>query len=169
MIKQNLFREDLYFRVSDIVIELPPLREREDDIVLLANFFLKKYAEQQHKTITSLSPSAENVLMHYECRGNVRELDQIIRRAVIMSDHVMLQAEDLNISSSTVDVDDLDDSPDTLNLKVIRSTAERRAIRRALQETENNMTEAAKLLDITRPTLYSLIERLNIKLDSVPG
>ena len=165
MIKQNLFREDLYFRVSDIVIELPPLREREDDIVLLANFFLKKYAEQQHKAITCLSPSAENLLMHYECRGNVRELDQIIRRAVIMSDHAMLQADDLNISSSTVNVDELDDSPDTLNLKVIRNTAERRAIRRALQETENNMTEAAKLLDITRPTLYSLIERLNIKFD----
>lgn len=164
MIKKNMFREDLYFRVSDIVIELPPLREREDDIVLLANFFLKKYAAQQNKGINGLSPDAESLLMHYECKGNVRELEQIIRRAVIMADHGILQAEDLNIQSSAASTEEMDEAPDTLNLKIIRNTAERRAIRRALKETDNNITDAARLLDITRPTLYSLIERLNIEV-----
>jgi two-component system NtrC family response regulator len=164
MIAQNLFREDLYFRVSDIVIELPPLREREDDIVLLANFFLKKYSEQQHKNISGLSSAAENLLMHYDCKGNVRELEQIIRRAVIMSDQAILQAEDLNITRTFTDEEEIEETEDTLNLKIIRSTAERRAIRRALQETDSNISEAAKLLDITRPTLYSLMERLNIDI-----
>ncbi len=165
MIQQSQFREDLYFRISDIVIELPPLREREDDIILLANYFLKKYAEQQGKNIKTLSPSAENLLMNYECKGNVRELDQIMRRAVIMSDSDILQADDLNIELSTDNETDLiDEDNETLNLKIIRSTAERRAIRRALQETDNNISDAAKLLDITRPTLYSLIERLHIEI-----
>ncbi len=167
MIKENLFREDLYFRISDIVIELPPLREREDDIILLANFFLKKYAEQQNKSIKGLSPSAENLLMNYECKGNVRELDQIMRRAVIMSDSNILQAEDLNIQSSTTSHNDdsgSDDETETLNLKMIRNIAERRAIRRALQQTDNNISDAAKLLDVTRPTLYSLLERLHIEV-----
>jgi len=166
MIKQGTFREDLYFRVSDIVIELPPLREREDDIVLLANFFLKKYSEQQNKTIKGLSTSAENLLMNYECKGNVRELDQIIRRAVIMSDNNLLQPEDLNIELLESEAEIENNDSETLNLKVIRNTAERRAIRRALQETDNNISDAAKLLDITRPTLYSLIERLNIQIES---
>ena len=165
MIKENLFREDLFFRISDIVIELPPLREREDDIILLANFFLKKYAEQQNKAIKGLSSSAEDLLMNYECKGNVRELDQIMRRAVIMTDSNLLQAEDLNIDISADQAIETDNDSDTLNLKIIRNTAERRAIRRALQASDNNISDAAKLLDITRPTLYSLIERLNIVVD----
>jgi two-component system NtrC family response regulator len=165
MIKQGTFREDLYFRISDIVLELPPLREREDDIVLLANFFLKKYTEQQNKNITGLSTSAENLLMDYECRGNVRELDQIIRRAVIMSDNTILQPDDLNITIDNKQEDNQDeDSTETLNLKIVRNIAERRAIRRALAEADNNISDAAKLLNITRPTLYSLIERLHIEL-----
>ena len=165
MIKENLFREDLFFRISDIVIELPPLREREDDIILLANFFLKKYAEQQNKAIKGLSSSAEDLLMNYECKGNVRELDQIMRRAVIMTDSNLLQAEDLNIDISADQAIETNNDSDTLNLKIIRNTAERRAIRRALQASDNNISDAAKLLDITRPTLYSLIERLNIVVD----
>ena len=165
MIKENLFREDLFFRISDIVIELPPLREREDDIILLANFFLKKYAEQQNKAIKGLSSSAEDLLMNYECKGNVRELDQIMRRAVIMTDSNLLQAKDLNIDISADQAIETDNDSDTLNLKIIRNTAERRAIRRALQASDNNISDAAKLLDITRPTLYSLIERLNIVVD----
>ncbi len=164
MIKEGTFREDLYFRVSDIVIELPPLREREDDIVLLANFFLKKYSEQQGKNIKGISTTAENMLMHYECKGNVRELDQIIRRAVIMSDGNIIQAEDLNIEISESEEEAVENEEDTLNLKIIRNTAERRAIRRALKETSNNISDTAKLLDITRPTLYSLIERLHIEV-----
>ena len=164
MISEGVFREDLFFRISDIVIELPPLREREDDIILLANYFLKKYAEQQGKNITSISPASEDLLMNYECRGNVRELEQIIRRAVIMTDNTILQPDDLNIEVQPQNEEILDENADTLNLKLVRSSAERRAIRRALQACDNNISDAAKLLDVSRPTLYSLIERLHIDI-----
>ena len=157
MITEQTFREDLYFRISDIVIELPPLREREDDIILLANFFLIKYSNQQKKKIKGLSPAAEALLMNYEYRGNVRELEQIIRRSVIMTDRNTIQAENLNIENSISKDDENQQLGDTLNLKIIRNTAERRAIKMAIQKTENNISDAAKLLDITRPTLYLFI------------
>ena len=165
MAKDGSFREDLFFRISDIVIEIPPLREREDDIILLARFFLKKYSEQQNKKITAISPRAEEVLMNYPCKGNVRELEQIIRRAVIMSDNMILQPEDLDLEEETPQIDDLEESLDTFNLKIVRNTVERRTIRRALDKSNNNITDAAKLLDISRPTLYALIERLHIDID----
>ena len=168
MITEGLFREDLYFRVSDIVVELPPLREREDDIVLLANYFLKKNAQQQNKNINRLSASAENLLIQYECKGNVRELEQIIRRAVIMTDGPLIQAEDLNIQIPNKKAHEYEEndvaSETSFNLKTARNIAEKRAVRRALQEADNNITEASKLLEVTRPTLYSLIERLHIEV-----
>jgi two-component system NtrC family response regulator len=164
MIEQNQFREDLYFRVSDITIELPPLRERDDDIVLLAQFFLERYASQQGRAIKGLSPSAEAQLMNYPCRGNVRELEKIIRRAVIMVDNDYIQPENLLLENAAPQSEDVDADEDSLNLVLARSAVEKRVIRRALKEANGNVSQAAKLLDVTRPTLYSLIERLNIEL-----
>jgi two-component system NtrC family response regulator len=83
MIQTQTFREDLYYRISDITLELPPLREREDDVLSLANAFLTKYSGQQGKSVKGLSPAADQVLLDYECKGNVRELERIIRRGVI--------------------------------------------------------------------------------------
>ncbi|MCP4432975.1 MAG: PEP-CTERM-box response regulator transcription factor [Gammaproteobacteria bacterium] len=165
MIKQQLFREDLYFRISDININLPPLRDRGNDILLLSKVFLDRYTKQQDKTIKGFSQSAENTLLDYECRGNIRELDKIIRRAVIMSNNTYIQPEDLLIESSySGDSTEKEISDSTLTLAMARNIAEKRAIERVMQEVSGNISKAAKLLDVSRPTLYSLIERLGIDL-----
>ena len=164
MIKQQLFREDLYFRISDININLPPLRDRGHDILLLSKVFLDRYSKQQEKAIKGFSQSAENTLLEYECRGNIRELDKIIRRAVIMSSNTYIQPEDLLIESSFLE-DNIQtpDEDSTFTLAMARNIAEKRAIERVMQEVSGNISKAAKLLDVSRPTLYSLIERLDIE------
>ncbi len=165
MISQGSFREDLFFRVSDITIDLPPLRERDDDILILANAFIDRYSKQQDKVVKGLSHAAEDVLLNYECKGNVRELDKIIRRAVIMMENSYIQPEDLGIQVQPDIIEDDEHLEGEYKLSVIRNVAERRAIRHALKEADGNISQAAKLLDVTRPTLYSLIERLKIQLD----
>ncbi len=165
MIQAQTFREDLYYRISDITIELPPLREREDDVLLLANAFLTKYAQQQGKAIKGLSPSCEQSLLEYECKGNVRELEKIIRRAVIMADGAYLEFEDLNIVAAPHMEDLSEISADTFSLKELRVSVDIRAIKRALLEANGNLTTAAKLLEIARPTLYGMMEKYNISTD----
>ncbi len=165
MIDQNIFREDLYFRISDIEIELPPLRDRDDDILLLSQVFLERYTNQQDKSILGFSQSAENALLGYECRGNIRELEKIIRRAVIMSNNAYIQPEDLLIENSTTESGTPPESEDgAQTLAIVRNAAEKRAINRALKEENGNISKAAKLLDVSRPTLYSLIDRLGVEL-----
>ena len=166
MISEKTFREDLYFRISDITIDLPALRDRDDDILLLSQVFLGRYSKQQDKPIKGLSQSAELALSTYECKGNIRELEKIIRRAVIMSGNAYIQPEDLLIQSDTSKQSpQLEESDDNvLTLAMVRNIAEKRAIVRALQEVEGNISKAAKLLDVSRPTLYSLIERLGIEI-----
>jgi two-component system NtrC family response regulator len=166
MIQMKTFREDLYFRISDITIELPPLRERNDDIVVLARVFLDKYASEQGKQIRGLSQAAENTLLNYECRGNVRELEKIIRRAVIMTEDSYIQPQDLQLETSLDTVpEDQDQVKNTFNLAMARSYAEKRTILRAMDEVEGNISKAAKLLEVSRPTLYSLLDRLKIETD----
>ncbi len=165
MIEQNLFREDLYFRISDIEIALPPLRERDDDILLLAQVFLDRYANQQDKSIVGFCQSAEDALLGYECRGNIRELEKIIRRAVIMSNSAYIQPDDLLIENSLTNANIApENTENSQTLAMIRNTAEKRAIVRALKEVGGNISKAAKLLDVSRPTLYSLVDRLGIEL-----
>ncbi len=165
MIEQKLFREDLYFRISDINIELPPLRDRDDDILLLSQVFLDRYVKQQDKLIKGFNRSAENALLRYECRGNIRELEKIIRRAVIMSNSAYIQVEDLLIESDLSETDiDQENTEAVLTLAMARNSAEKRAIIRVLQEVDGNISKASKLLDVSRPTLYSLIERLGIEI-----
>ena len=162
MIQSKSFREDLYFRISDITIELPPLRERDDDIVVLARVFLEKYATDQGKQIHGLSQAAENLLLDYECRGNVRELEKIIRRAVIMTEDSYLQPEDLQleIDSGTIP-ENAEKADNTLNLALARSILPTSApLCGRSSKVDGNISKAAKLLDVSRPTLYSLIERL---------
>lgn len=166
MIEQDLFREDLYFRISDINIELPPLRERDDDILLLAQVFLNRYVKQEDKLIKGFSQSAENALLAYECRGNIRELEKIIRRAVIMADSQYLLPEDLLLEGDAHgQATEHEDAPNLFNLSIVRHNAEKRTIKRALTEVGGNISKAAKLLEVSRPTLYSLIERLNIEVN----
>ena len=167
MIQAKIFREDLYFRISDITIELPPLRERDDDIVVLARVFLDKYARDQGKQIHGLSQAAENTLLNYKCRGNVRELEKIIRRAVIMTDNSYLQPQDLQLEIDPGRIpEDVQEAESTLNLAMTRNISDKRTIMRALEQEEGNISRAAKILDVSRPTLYTLIERLGISIDS---
>jgi two-component system NtrC family response regulator len=166
MIREKVFREDLYFRISDITIELPPLRNRDDDIILLARSFLEKYAREQNKSILGLSWAAESALLSYECRGNVRELEKIIRRAVIMTEKAYIQLEDLQLlQDSTKNKIPADQLGNTLNLASARSIAEKRTVLRAITEGEGNMSNSARLLGVSRPTLYALIERLGIEVE----
>jgi len=167
MIHEKSFREDLYFRISDITIELPPLRERDDDIVVLARVFLEKYASEQGKLIHGVSQTAENILLNYECRGNVRELEKIIRRAVIMTEDSYLQPQDLQLEIDPGMIpENAEEAENTLSLAMARNIADKGAIMRALEQEDGNISKAAKLLDVSRPTLYSLIVRLGISIGS---
>jgi two-component system NtrC family response regulator len=167
MIQSKIFREDLYFRISDITIELPPLRERDDDIVVLARVFLEKYATEQRKKIHGLSKDAESTLLDYECRGNVRELEKIIRRAVIMTEDSYLQPGDLQLEIDPGTIPEYaGDAEQTFNLAMARNISDKRTIMGALDKEAGNISRAAKRLDVSRPTLYSLIERLGINIDS---
>ena len=157
MVKEGTFREDLYYRISEIVISIPPLRERHDDKVLLAQHFVKRYAAEQHPHIKGFTKDALCAIESYEWPGNVRELENRIKRAVIMADGKLVTADDLDLEAS-------DDEPvDLLNLKAAREAADRMAIRRAISQTNGNISNAAKLLGISRPTLYDLLKQYQLQ------
>jgi len=157
LIEKGGFREDLYYRISELVIEIPPLREREGDVLLLAKSFLNLWGKEYNSTAVSFSPDAIAAIEAYEWPGNVRELESRIKRAAIMVDGNQISAEDLELGDTKAE-------PIPLNLKEVREDAERRAIVRALGHTNYNMSDAASALGITRPTLYNLIEKLGIKV-----
>lgn len=153
MVKENTFREDLYYRISEIVINIPPLRERQGDKILLARYMLDKYSKENNKKISGFTPAAVSSIEAYEWPGNIRELENKIKRAVIMSDTKNIDNEDLDLS------EELELS---INLRTVRQNAEINAINTALSMTEGNMSACAKLLGITRPTLYDLMKKYEI-------
>ncbi len=155
-ITEGRFRQDLYYRVSDISIQIPPLREREGDVLLLARAFLDQYSREFGKSIRGYTPAAVVAMEAYSWPGNVRELESRVKRAVIMADGQQLTEEDLEL-------DETDREVLPLNLKAAREEAERGVIQRALGQTEGNIAQAAKLLGVTRPTLYSLMEKYEFK------
>jgi two-component system NtrC family response regulator len=157
LISDHLFREDLYYRIGEIEILIPPLRERTGDSSLLAKAFLEQFAKQQNSQVKGLTTEALELLEGYSWPGNIRELKNTIKRAVIMSDGTLLSPADLNIESTN-------DAPaPTTDLKQARAAAERQAVEKALLASTGNVASAAKMLGITRPTLYALMERLKIK------
>lgn len=153
MVAENLFREDLYYRISEMVIEIPPLRERQGDKVLLARALLEKFAAELGKTVSGFSPAAASAIESHTWPGNVRELENKVKRSVIMADSKTIQTDDLGLN---------EDQQLEINLKTVRSNAEISAINAALSIAENNITSAAKLLGVTRPTLYDLIDKYSI-------
>lgn len=153
MVAEKSFREDLFYRVSEITIDIPPLRDRGEDIILLARAILQNSSEQIGKQRMSLSDDAIHALMQHSWPGNVRELQNKIKAATIMSDGKQISAMDLALK-----VDETQ-SPLELNLKTIRENAEKIAVSRALSIGNGNMSNTAALLGITRPTLYSLMEK----------
>ncbi len=153
MIRDGRFREDLYYRLTEITITIPPLRERHGDAVLLAQAFLERHAREQNRNLKGFTPDALKALDTHAWPGNVREMENLIKRAVIMADGPMVNAEDLNLKTAE----------DPLNLRQIRDHAERQAIARALSRTGGNVAQTAELLGVSRPTLYDLMARLGLK------
>jgi two-component system NtrC family response regulator len=156
MTKEGTFREDLYYRISEMVVEIPPLRERGGDKVLLARHLLSKYAKEHNPKVSGLSPEAANAVEQYSWPGNIREMENKLKRAVILCDGKQVQPEDLGLSAAGED----QDMP--LNLREVRQHAEVRAISRAMSLSDGNITGAAKLLGITRPTLYDLMKKYKL-------
>jgi len=158
MIAEGRFRDDLYYRLAEIVVKIPSLAERAGDAVLLARHFVGRFAREMNPKVQGLSPDAVEAIDAYGWPGNVRELENRLKRAVIMADGKWVAAADLDLPGAP------EQSADTLpiNLRAAREVADRRAIRQALSRTENNISGAAKLLGISRPTLYDLMKQYQL-------
>lgn len=158
-ITDGRFREDLYYRLAEIVVEIPPLRERMGDPVLLAHAFARRFATDMRRPVPTLSDDAVRALEAHRWPGNVRELQNMLKRAVIMCEEDRITALDLNLRASAAPEDD----NATLDLRTVRENAERQAVITALARTDGNIVRAAELLGISRPTLYDMMNRLQIK------
>ena len=155
-IQQGTFREDLYYRISEITIQIPPLKDRDGDALVLAKAFLSRFCEQYNKPVKSFDEESLSAFESYDWPGNVRELESRVKRAVIMSEGAQITAEDLELGSETAE-----QMP--LNLKEVREECERKAIIRALGFCNDNISDASSLLGVTRPTLYNMLEKYGLK------
>jgi two-component system NtrC family response regulator len=157
MIADGRFREDLYYRLAEIVVKIPSLAERSGDAVLLARHFVNRFSRDLNPGVQSLSPDAVAAIDSYAWPGNVRELENRMKRAVIMADGKSIMAADLDLGGSA------GDEPLAINLRAAREVADRKAIRHALSRTDNNISGAAKLLGVSRPTLYDLLKQYQLQ------
>ena len=157
MIAAGTFRDDLYYRLAEIVVKIPSLSERPGDSVLLARHFVMRFARELNPAIQGLSPDASAAIDAYTWPGNVRELENRIKRAVIMADGKLVTAADLDFQASPAAESEM-----SINLRAAREVADRRAIRQAMSRAENNISGAAKLLGISRPTLYDLLKQYQL-------
>jgi DNA-binding NtrC family response regulator len=153
MVKEGLFREDLLYRINTILIDLPPLRDRGNDIIVLAEFFLKKYTYKYKKPEIRINQQAHDKLLSYSWPGNIRELQHTIEKAVILSETSVLKADDLYLKNTNSYVNNY--SFTTLD------EMERQMIRLALEKNDGNFTAAADQLGVTRQTLYNKLKRTN--------
>jgi|TARA_B100001121_G_scaffold307011_1_gene327655 two-component system NtrC family response regulator len=160
LIADGLFREDLYYRISEITLEVPALRERDGDALVIAQSLLKTLGKQVERPNLSFSEDAISAIGRYEWPGNVREMINKVKRATIMADGKRVSARDLELDTPA------SDSGHHLNLRQVREQAERQAIETALQTSAYNMAQAARLLGITRPTLYNLTDKYRIRTTS---
>jgi two-component system NtrC family response regulator len=156
--KEGRFREDLYYRLAEIVVNIPPLRARVGDPALLAHAFMRRFAQEQNRASMSLSEDAVKAVENHPWPGNIRELENCIKRATIMTDGSQISSEDLGFKSSA-----LEEIDSSLDLRVIRDNAEKRAVIAALGRVNGNMVKTAELLGVSRPTLYDLMYRLGLK------
>ena len=155
MVEEGNFRQDLLYRINTIEIHIPPLRDRGEDVLLLADYFLQRYIHKYKKEINGLSREAKQKLMRYHWPGNVRELQHAIERAVILSDSSLLKPANFMLQpqpEKKVDTDEI------LNLEQL----ERHAIERAMKRSEGNLSRAAEYLGITRYALYRKLEKLGL-------
>ena len=156
LIRQGLFREDLYYRLTEITLKVPPLRDRIGDAVLLAYAMLKRFGEQHNRHFKGFKSDALAIIEQYSWPGNVRELENVIKRASIMSEGPLVGGEDLGLEVGQAE-------PASVSLRQVREEAEREAILKSLARTNGNVAQAAQLLGVTRPTLYSLMEQYHLR------
>ena len=156
MIAETRFREDLYYRLAEIVVRIPALAQRPGDALLIARMLLKKLAREMESPVQGFTPDALAAIDGWSWPGNVRELENKLKRAVIMADGKLVTAEDLDLVPERED-------GGFLNLKAVREVADRAAITRALARSEGNISNAAKMLGISRPTLYDLLKQYGIE------
>ena len=160
LIRADLFRKDLYYRVSEITIDIPPFRDREEGRLILARSILSKYANQQRRMIVGFTDDANDAIESYSWPGNVRELENKIKGAVIMAEGKQITAADLGI-------DDVEGGEiDSLNLREVRQRAETKAIRTTLMKSYGNISRAAEQLGVTRPTLYDLLNKYGLSAEA---
>ena len=157
MIGDGRFREDLYYRLAEIVVTIPSLAERPGDAVLLARHFVNRFSRELNPAVRSLGTDALAAIDAYSWPGNVRELENRMKRAIIMADGKTVTATDLDLPSRA------GAEPELINLRAAREIADRKAIRHAMSRTENNISGAAKLLGISRPTLYDLLKQYRLQ------
>ena len=157
MIADGRFREDLYYRLAEIVVKIPSLAERSGDAVLLARHFVNRFGRELNPAVQALSTEALAAIDAYPWPGNVRELENRIKRAVIMADGRSISGADLDLPTRA------SEGPELINLRAAREIADRRAIRQAMSRTDNNISGAAKLLGISRPTLYDLLKQYRLQ------
>ena len=157
LISEGRFREDLYYRLAEIVIMIPPLRDRIGDAALLAHALVRRFASEQNRGSLALSEEAVRAISAYSWPGNVRELENCLKRATIMAEGNSLSAQDVGLDEvSTEDAMPID-------LRTIRDDAERKAIIAAVSRSNGNLARAADLLGISRPTLYDLMHKFGLK------
>ncbi len=157
LIQQGGFRQDLYYRISEVTVQIPPLRDRESDVALIARMLLNRYSKQMDRPRVHFSADAMAALKAHLWPGNVRELENRLKRAVIMCETGLLTAKDLEL-----EFDESEAGP--LTLRQARERAERLALQEALHYADGNISYAADLLGVTRPTMYALINRHGLKV-----
>lgn len=157
MVADGRFREDLYYRLAEIVVRIPALAERSGDAVLLARHFLRRHATAMKLPVKAFTPDAIAAIEAWHWPGNVRELENRVKRAVIMADGSHVTADDLDLTG------DADAGPLPINLRAVREAADRAAIRQALARAEGNISGTARLLGISRPTLYDLMKAYDLQ------
>jgi len=157
MIRDGRFREDLFYRLAEVVVKIPSLAERPGDAPLLAKVFLKRFAEEMNPQVTGFAPDALAAIDAWTWPGNVRELENRVKRAAIMADGKLVTALDLDLQEAA------EDDADVLNLKSARERADRKVIRHALARSEGNISSTARLLGISRPTLYDLLKQYGLQ------
>ena len=160
--RENEFREDLYYRLSVFPIKLPPLRDKKEDIPLLSAFFLKKYSEQEDKNVEGISPDALELLMAYNWPGNVRELENAIERAVVLSSTNQINAKDLPVAVRAIGEKKIYESDNTLSSWIEK--LEQEALTQALLENEGNISKTAKKLGIGRATIYRKAKKYGLPI-----
>jgi two-component system NtrC family response regulator len=157
VVAEGDFRQDLYYRINEATIKVPPLRERQGDAVVLARAFLTRFAEQHRRPVKGFSAQALEAIDQYQWPGNVRELENRVKRAVIMADGNQITVEDLELAEVKL-------GTDPFNLREVREVAESRAVLRALCHTDSNVSRTAEMLGVTRPTLYNLMRKYSINV-----